>query len=286
MTDERTDHLLDGLGVGADAATGPLAAADPPGAVREPTVAGLPGGYVYGVTRYADILLEQAFPQQWADLCAVLDEYTIKLDELRQGGGGRAPSTARFDAGLEGRGWGKKNIQIEKLIDGRPISRVRGHEIDMFSDGPTDRGYPGIACEMEWNNKDPFYDRDLLNFQALHHEGALAVGIIVTRGPRLQALIERTILDDKRKSKYGKASTHWNKLTPRVNLGGGGECPLVLIGIEPERVEDTEVLYAALEKFREADQFKAGWRTSYRRWRDAEPEHKQLMERGYRLLGV
>ena len=24
---------------------------------------------------------------------------------------------------------------------------------------------------MEWNNKDPFFDRDLINFQALHHEG-------------------------------------------------------------------------------------------------------------------
>lgn len=25
------------------------------------------------------------------------------------------------------------------------------------------------AREMEWNNKDPFFDRDLINFQALHH---------------------------------------------------------------------------------------------------------------------
>lgn len=53
--------------------------------------------------------------------------------------------------------------------------------------------YPGIGVEMEWNNKDPFYDRDLLNFQALHREGALAVGAIVTRGPELQRLIGPTI---------------------------------------------------------------------------------------------
>ena len=36
--------------------------------------------------------------------------------------------------------------------------------------------------------------------------------------------------------KYGQSTTHWNKLLPRVNLGGGGECPLLLVGIEPERV--------------------------------------------------
>ena len=36
------------------------------------------------------------------------------------------------------------------------------------------------------NNKDPFFDRDLENFQRLHNEGAISVGIIVTRGQSLQ----------------------------------------------------------------------------------------------------
>jgi hypothetical protein len=36
--------------------------------------------------------------------------------------------------------------------------------------------------------------------------------------------------------KYGASTTWWDKLVPRVNLGGGGECPLLLVGIEPERV--------------------------------------------------
>ena len=40
--------------------------------------------------------------------------------------------------------------------------------------------------EIEWNNKDPFFDRDLENFQRLHGEGAISVGIIVTRGNSLQ----------------------------------------------------------------------------------------------------
>ena len=90
---------------------------------------------------------------------------------------------------------------------------------------------------MEWNNKDPFYDRDLNNFQALHREGAIAIGVIVTRGPGLQALIGPTIRSKDGGHKYGKSSTHWDKLIPKVNLGGGGECPLLLIGIEPERID-------------------------------------------------
>ena len=43
-----------------------------------------------------------------------------------------------------------------------------------------------IALEIEWNNKDPFFDRDLDNFQRLHGEGAISVGVIVTRGSSLQ----------------------------------------------------------------------------------------------------
>ena len=43
-----------------------------------------------------------------------------------------------------------------------------------------------IALEIEWNNKDPFFDRDLENFKRLHAEGAISVGVIVTRGASLQ----------------------------------------------------------------------------------------------------
>jgi hypothetical protein len=42
-----------------------------------------------------------------------------------------------------------------------------------------------IALEIEWNNKDPFYDRDLENFKRLHADGAISAGIIVTRGRSL-----------------------------------------------------------------------------------------------------
>ena len=43
-----------------------------------------------------------------------------------------------------------------------------------------------VALEIEWNNKDPFFDRDLENFKRLHGEGAISVGAIITRGTALQ----------------------------------------------------------------------------------------------------
>lgn len=222
---------------------------DLPSVVADPTVSELPSGYRYGVTRYADIILREAFPDRFAQLVDTLESYRIDADELVKGGGSRASLTKRFDDTLGGHGWGKRNISISRLIDGKILHETPGHEIDMFAEAGEAEPYPGIGVEMEWNNKDPFYDRDLLNFQALHREGALAVGVIVTRGPELQRIAGPTIKTSAsaKNVKYGASSTHWNKLIPRVNLGGGGECPLLLVGIEPGRVDGFEVVEMAFK---------------------------------------
>lgn len=219
-------------------------------AIQTPKVAGLPEGYKYGATRYADLILRYAFPTRFAELTSVLESFRITAEELVAGGGNRADHTARFDQGLEARGWGKRTITLGKLVDGVVIHQTRGHEIDMFCLGD-EKSYPGIAVEMEWNNKDPFFDRDLLNFQALHHEGALAVGVVVTRGPNLQRIIGPTIRGTATSAKFGQSTTHWDKLVPRVSLGGGGECPLFLIGIEPGRIIGFEKIQSLFDAHRQ-----------------------------------
>lgn len=246
------------------------AAIDPAGAVHAPTVAGFPDGYAYGVTRYGDLILSEAFPDHFADLVAALEAFDARLTELQSGGGNRTPFVTRFDAALEQRGWGKRTIAIGKTIDGVALYEVRGHEIDMFTEGRQGKPYPGIAVEMEWSNKDPFFDRDLLNFQALHREGALAVGVIVTRGPRLQDLIKPIIRNPKGEEKYGESTTHWNKLVPRVNLGGGGECPLLLIGIEPERIIGVEIALEVQRDLASIAADRAAWRLHYSSWAEAQ----------------
>lgn len=209
-----------------------------PGVVATPTVSDLPAGYRYGVTRYADIILSNAFPAHFSELINSLERFRISFEEdIKIGGGGRAKHTVRFDQSLYDQGWKKHNITIEKRIDDAPIFRTPTHEIDVFKLGLGDT-YPGIAVEMERNNKDPFYHRDLNNFSGLHKEGVIAVGVIVTRGPMLQAKLEQSARQGYfTMSKYGRATTHWDKLVPIVNLGGGGQCPLFLVGVEADRVD-------------------------------------------------
>jgi hypothetical protein len=265
-----------------------------PATRRDPTapiVGPLPDGYVYYVARYADVILKTAFADRFAELIANLDTYRISLDELRAGGGGRTVFVKRFDDNLAKNRvggeapWGKRNIEISSLIDGEVRYSVRGHEIDMFGLGRIGDPYPGVAVEMEWNNKDPFFDRDLVNFQALHREGAIAVGVIVTRGRNLQRLLAPVVRSKDNGFKYGRSSTHWDKLIPRVRLGGGGECPLFLVGIEPDRITGIDPLRQAAAKLAEAEDLKKNWREKgFKHYADALPEITKFKKEALELV--
>lgn len=79
-----------------------------------------------------------------------------------------------------------------------------------------------IALEVEWNNKDPFFDRDLNNFRLLFDLRTVSFGVIVTRSDELQRL----------KKAYSQNTTHWSQLIPRIEGGGGGGCPILALGIK------------------------------------------------------
>ena len=72
--------------------------------------------------------------------------------------------------------------------------------------------------------------------------------------------------------KYGQSTTHWNKLIPRVNLGGGGECPLLLVGIEPERVEGVDGVAEVRDELIAAEAARHGWRGHFRSYSAARAE--------------
>lgn len=90
---------------------------------------------------------------------------------------------------LTKKGWVKTTFVVEKRINGVP-RESQSHEVDhvrTFDDGSR------IALEIEWNNKDPFYDRDLENFKRLHGDGAISIGIIVTRGRSLHENMRKLV---------------------------------------------------------------------------------------------
>ncbi|HEU0222585.1 MAG TPA: BglII/BstYI family type II restriction endonuclease [Paracoccaceae bacterium] len=145
-------------------------------------------GFDLLVRNHAAAVLAVDFPDETAELVMALSEFTISIPELIGSGGGEAASTQRLRRRLADCDWLKHKFVLETKIDGA-LKEATGHEIDHVR-----RGAAGtIALEIEWNNKDPFFDRDLESFQRLHAQSVISVGVIVTRGASLHTQIEPLI---------------------------------------------------------------------------------------------
>lgn len=145
---------------------------------------------------HAEAIIASDFPDVAAELVQALSAMTIPIKEIVAGGGGEAKGTQRLRRSLSALGWTKRTFVVEKIVNGVQ-TQSQSHEVDHVRD----YGDAGcIALEIEWNNKDPFYDRDLENYKRLHADGAISVGVIITRGKSLhggmRALVRR-FLDER-----------------------------------------------------------------------------------------
>ncbi len=138
---------------------------------------------------HAKAILNIDYPALLSELESVLHELAIPIESLVKGGGGEHETTQGLRRTLAELGWVKHSFEIQKFIDGVKRESI-SHEVDhvrTFNGGK-------VAMEIEWNNKDPFFDRDLENFKRLHAEAAISVGIILTRGTSLQDNIKAAVL--------------------------------------------------------------------------------------------
>lgn len=150
-------------------------------------------GFDLVIRNHAQAILEIDFKEQAEELVEALLESEMPIEDLIGSGGGETLFTQRLRRRLYQDGWGKHNFVFKTLIDGVERDSIT-HEIDHVR--RSDSGI--IALEIEWNNKDPFFDRDLENFRHLHAQSAISVGVIVTRGASMQsemvALVEECMV--------------------------------------------------------------------------------------------
>lgn len=138
-------------------------------------------GFEVQFTSHAEAIILHDFPELVGELESALLNISLPMTEIIGGGGGEAKMTQRLRRGLAALNWTKHCFEMKKTVDGVPKESI-SHEIDHVR--RADQGV--FALEIEWNNKDPFFDRDLENFKRLHAEGAISVGGIVTRGSAMQ----------------------------------------------------------------------------------------------------
>jgi len=167
---------------------------------------------------HATAILERDFPQEWLELCGVLTNFRLRKSHIVKPGGRKSPIANELDSALYQLGWAEKKFDTRQQIDG--IERITPtHSIDCYKNK--------IGVEIEWNNKDPFFDRDLNNFRLLFDLKAISVGVIITRCTNLQEIFN----DLGRGDSFGASTTHFGKLMPKLQGAGSGGCPILAFGI-------------------------------------------------------
>jgi len=157
--------------------------------VSRPALERLRGaGFDVLASNHAAAILSVDFPDETEELTRGLLSFSLPVEELIASGGGEAASTQRLRRRLSQAGWNKHVFRTETKIDGQ-VRQATSHEIDHVRRA----GAGTLALEIEWNNKDPFFDRDLENFQRLHAQSAISLGIVITRGAAMQAALTRLV---------------------------------------------------------------------------------------------
>ncbi|MGQ2950374.1 MAG: BglII/BstYI family type II restriction endonuclease [Agrobacterium sp.] len=187
----------------------------------------LPGWDCYD-WRNARTILQYGHPQEWSDIVDVLGNFSLGKEALAAKGGRKSPISSAIDGQFYYRDWKETKFETAVVVDGQQ-SDSPTHKVDCFKGK--------IALEVEWNNKDPFYDRDLNNFRLLYDLRVADVGVIVTRSTALVKWMATGYLDLGRETAgTGSSTTHFEKLEPRILGGGAGGCPVLVFAMTPDLI--------------------------------------------------
>lgn len=170
---------------------------------------------------HASAILMTDFREEYEEIITVLGEFVLKKEDILTPGGRKSPISEKLDSKFYSFGWKEQQFHIDIMVDDVPY-HTPSHKVDCFKNR--------VGIEIEWNNKDPFYDRDLNNFRLLHEVNALSVGVIITRSEGLQSVFNQL----GKGSSYGPSTTHFGKLKPRIDGRAGGGCPLLVFAIEKQ----------------------------------------------------
>lgn len=168
--------------------------------------------------KHACAILKNDFPEEWRDIIDLLSQFNLCKSWITVGGGRKSGVSESIDGYLYQKGWIEKEFATSVKVD-ENIMESPTHKIDCYKNK--------VALEIEWNNKDPFFDRDLNNFRLLFDLRAISVGVIITRCDHLQDIFESL----GRGHSFGASTTHMSKLLPRIEGGSGGGCPILVFGI-------------------------------------------------------
>lgn len=262
------DDFEDQVSAG-EIADAPAEGGDPQWLVDAKIPADLREKYEVYSYRSAATILAESHPEEFAELCEALREFSITRTMIRTAGGNESDIPKLLSAKLRPKGWYETIIRGDLIVElisrvqvgtdrgGKPKTAAKTRRIrrEKYLDGhKVDYVKGRVAFDLEWNSKDQTFDRDLYAFSAFAQTGVIDVGVLVTRGGNeMTDFIKGLGQSLTRKgepeftkagtprlvaAKYGASTTWMGKLLYRLNAGRNGACPVLVFGITPRCVTD------------------------------------------------
>jgi len=195
--------------------------------------------YAIRETRDAAALIQNASPEEFAEIVNVLSEFRLTKADILTPGGSKGQVATRLDKTFREFGWreGRYDRAITsklRLMPYRAGGEKRATEIEtkVLSEGyKVDNVKGKIALDVEWHAKDGNLDRDVGAYRALYDVGIIAAGVVVTRSYQEIRDLSLRLGRDAFKT---TTTTTLDKLEPRITRGDAGGCPILAFGI-PDR---------------------------------------------------
>jgi len=178
----------------------------------------------YDIYDYKNALniLQKNYAKEYNEIIECLKLIVISKDDIVENGGNQSNIAKNIKSIFKNKYW-KDECQISAKISDHDI--YTSHHIDLFKNN--------IAIEVEWNNKDTFFDRDILNNNKLYNKEKISLAVIITRSDDLQEVFN--ILN--KGTSYGSSTTHIGKIKNKLL---GTECPTIVFGIKPELISEQQ----------------------------------------------
>lgn len=229
--------------------------------------------YEFHEVRSACAVMEAVSAEEWADITAVLAEFSYSANLLLKAGGNNSQMAETLNRALRGRGWRECAYKLE--TKGRITFRGAGipdEDLGTLNEASywVDNRKGKILVDVEWNAKDGNLDRDLAAYRAWHEAGLIDAAMIITKyredlllkacelwaphlGVTAQAVHRATRVSKKKKTDVDRklslpldltttTVTSLTKAIDRINRGEAGTCPVVAVGISGATWDGSEYI--------------------------------------------
>lgn len=210
--------------------------------------------YVWLETGNAAAVLQATSSQEYADLLAVLDGFSLQADTWLVAGGNKGDVAELLDRQFRGLGWQETRIDTEVkgifftdfVKRGSETVPQRQREVpSVYSEGFRVDNHKGrMIVDIEWNAKDGNLDRDLAAYRSWYEYGLINGAVIITKdrlpllrlARRIWSEYQTELPQEQRNPKLPidlttSTTTSFDKAEIRVRRQGAGTCPVLIIGV-------------------------------------------------------